>query len=69
MKFVPAIAVVVESNIMIQKAIIVSGFTETDRIREAKKMGVGSYLKKPYLLKNIGIAVKKELDNEKGGLP
>ncbi|MBE9593015.1 MAG: response regulator, partial [Proteobacteria bacterium] len=31
-----------------QKAIIVSGFTETGRVREAQKLGAGAYVKKPY---------------------
>ncbi|MBW2609777.1 MAG: response regulator [Deltaproteobacteria bacterium] len=45
-----------------QKAIIVSGFSETDRVKEAQKLGAGSYVKKPYLLEKIGLAVKKELE-------
>ena len=44
-----------------QKAIIASGFSETDRVREAQKLGVGPYVKKPYTLENIGVAVKNEL--------
>ncbi len=39
-----------------QKAIIVSGFSETERVREAKKSGVGQYVKKPYTLEEIGKA-------------
>ena len=45
-----------------QKAIIASGFSETDRVKEALKSGAGAYIKKPYLLEKIGIAVKAELD-------
>jgi two-component system cell cycle sensor histidine kinase/response regulator CckA len=45
-----------------QKAIIASGFSETDRVKEALKLGAGAYIKKPYLLEKIGIAVKGELD-------
>lgn len=45
-----------------QKAIIVSGFSETDRVREALRLGVGAYLKKPYALESICVAVRKELD-------
>ena len=44
-----------------QKAIIASGFSETDRIKEAQKLGAGQYVKKPYTLENIGLAVKAEL--------
>ena len=45
-----------------QKAIIVSGFSETDRVYAAQALGVGAYIKKPYLTEKLGLAVKKELD-------
>jgi len=45
-----------------QRAVIASGFAETDRVREAQRLGVGPYVRKPYLMQNIGIAVRKELD-------
>lgn len=45
-----------------QKAIIASGFSETERILEAKRIGVGAYIKKPYLLHKIGQAVRLELE-------
>jgi CheY-like chemotaxis protein len=44
-----------------QKAIIASGFSETDRVKEAQRLGAGKYIKKPYTLEKIGIAVKNEL--------
>jgi CheY-like chemotaxis protein len=44
-----------------QKAIITSGFTETKRVKEAQRLGVGAYVKKPYLLDKIGQVVKTEL--------
>lgn len=44
-----------------QKAIIVSGFSETDRVKEAKRLGAGAYVKKPYLMQKIGMAIKYEL--------
>jgi PAS domain S-box-containing protein len=44
-----------------QKAIIVSGFSENDRVKEAQKLGVGGYLKKPYTFEKIASAVKKVL--------
>jgi two-component system, cell cycle sensor histidine kinase and response regulator CckA len=44
-----------------QKAIIVSGFSETDRVKKAQRLGVGAYVKKPYTLEKIGIAVRNEL--------
>jgi CheY-like chemotaxis protein len=45
-----------------QKAVIVSGFAETAEVREAQKLGAGKYVKKPYTLDKIGIAIKEELD-------
>jgi PAS domain S-box-containing protein len=45
-----------------QKAIIVSGFSETDRVRRAMALGAGAYIRKPYVLEKIGLAVRRELD-------
>ncbi len=47
-----------------QKAIIVSGFSETERVREAQGLGSGTYVRKPYALEKIGLAVRRELDRE-----
>jgi len=44
-----------------QKAIIVSGFSETDRVRMAQRLGAGAYLKKPYVMETIGLAIRDEL--------
>jgi len=44
-----------------QKAIITSGYSETERVKEAQRLGATSYVKKPYLLDNIGQAVRDEL--------
>lgn len=45
-----------------QKAIIVSGYTETDRVKEAQNLGAGSFVRKPLTLKTIAHVVRKELD-------
>jgi CheY-like chemotaxis protein len=45
-----------------QKALIVSGFSETNRVKEAQRLGAGAYVKKPFLLEKIGLAVRGELD-------
>jgi two-component system cell cycle sensor histidine kinase/response regulator CckA len=47
-----------------QKAIIVSGFSETDRVKEAQKLGAGAYVKKPYVTEKIGIAIRDELNRK-----
>jgi two-component system cell cycle sensor histidine kinase/response regulator CckA len=45
-----------------QKALIISGFAETDEVKEAQKLGAGRYIKKPFTLEKIGLAVKEELE-------
>jgi len=45
-----------------QKAIIASGFSETDRVKEVQGLGAGVYSRKPFLLEKIGLAVKEELE-------
>ena len=45
-----------------QKAIITSGFSETERVKEAQRLGAGPYIKKPYFLENLGLAVKAEIE-------
>lgn len=46
-----------------QKAVIVSGFSETERIKEAQSLGVGKYVKKPYSLEKIGVTLRIVLDS------
>ena len=45
-----------------QKAIIASGFSETERVKEAQRLGAAHYVKKPYTLESIGVAVRNELN-------
>ena len=47
-----------------QKAIIASGYAETGRIRKAKQLGVGQFIRKPYTMERIGLAVRTELDKQ-----
>jgi len=44
-----------------QKAVIASGFTETERVRKAMELGAGQYIGKPYVLEQIGLVVQEEL--------
>lgn len=44
-----------------QKAIVASGFAESERVREIQRLGAGAYLKKPYTLEKIALAVRREL--------
>lgn len=43
-----------------QKLVIASGFSETERVREIQKLSGCTYIKKPYTLKGLGSAVKRE---------
>ena len=45
-----------------QKAIIASGYSETERVKEAQLLGATTYVKKPYSIEKIGEAVKAELN-------
>ncbi|MCF6246667.1 MAG: PAS domain S-box protein [Desulfobacula sp.] len=45
-----------------QKAIIVSGFSDNDQVKQVQKLGAGEYIKKPYTFEKMGLAVKRELN-------
>jgi PAS domain S-box-containing protein len=44
-----------------QRALLVSGYSETEDVRLAICMGAGRYVKKPYSLLTIGMAIQEEL--------
>jgi DNA-binding NtrC family response regulator len=48
-----------------QKAIIASGYSETDQVKKAQRLGAGEYVKKPYTVQKIGLAIKTELEKRK----
>ena len=45
-----------------QKAVIMSGYAETDEVKRTQELGAGTYIKKPLTLVKMGLAVKKELE-------
>ncbi len=47
-----------------QRAIITSGFSESERVRALMQLGAGAYVQKPYTLEKIGQAVRRELDRQ-----
>ena len=49
-----------------QKAIIASGFSESERVLEAQRLGAGAYIRKPYRLEQIGMALKTQLAGAEG---
>jgi CheY-like chemotaxis protein len=44
-----------------QKALIISGFAETDEVKQAQALGAGRYIKKPATMEKIGLSVKEAL--------
>lgn len=44
-----------------QKAVIASGFSETERVRSALAMGAGAYIKKPYGLETLATTINEVL--------
>jgi len=46
-----------------QKAIIASGFSETARVAEALGLGARQYLKKPYTIAELGVAIRHGLES------
>jgi len=42
-----------------QKTMIVSGYSETDRVKSAEKLGVHKFIKKPYTMQQLGKAIRE----------
>ena len=47
-----------------QKAVVASGFSETSRVRQILALGAGAYVRKPYSLERLGVAVRQVLDGK-----
>ncbi len=47
-----------------QKAVVFSGFSATDRVREAQALGAGQFIRKPFSMQELGIGVKKALQGQ-----
>ena len=47
-----------------QKAIIASGYAPSARVKAMQDLGAGEYIRKPYTLEKIGLAVRRELDRK-----
>ncbi len=45
-----------------QKAIIVSGYAETDDVKETLRLGAGRFLKKPLMIQELAAAIQDELN-------
>jgi len=51
----------VKSFLPDQKALISSGFSESEEVKQTLALGAGGYLKKPYTLADLGVAIKQAL--------
>ncbi len=49
-----------------QRAVIVSGFSSTERVQEMLRLGAAAYIKKPYTQQALGQAVRGALDSAPG---
>lgn len=47
-----------------QKAVIVSGFAETEEVKKTVMMGAHCFLKKPLKIQDLGVAVRKALQSD-----
>jgi CheY-like chemotaxis protein len=45
-----------------QKAIIASGFAETEDVERTLEMGAGAVIHKPYTIEEIGVEIRRQLD-------
>jgi len=45
-----------------QKAIVVSGFSATERVQEMQRLGAGTYVRKPYTVDILARALREQLD-------
>lgn len=45
-----------------QRAIVMTGYSETQRVSEAQRLGAGPYVRKPYTLNQLSMAVRKTLE-------
>ncbi len=46
-----------------QKAIVVSGFSESEDVKETLRLGAGGFIKKPYSMNDFGQAVREVMDS------
>jgi DNA-binding NtrC family response regulator len=47
-----------------QKAIIISGYAPSQRVSEARRLGVGDFVEKPCKMEKLGLAMRRELDRK-----
>lgn len=45
-----------------QRAVIASGYSESDQVKQTQALGAGQYIRKPYAMQTIAAAIRGELD-------
>jgi hypothetical protein len=40
------------------------GYAKTEEVRETQRLGAGTFLKKPYTLQSLGLALEEELNRK-----
>ncbi len=45
-----------------QRAIIASGYSESDQVKQTQALGAGEYIRKPYSIQNIAAAIRRALE-------
>ncbi|MDD2715285.1 MAG: PAS domain S-box protein [Candidatus Wallbacteria bacterium] len=53
----------IKKIVPLQKAVVMSGFSKTESVTETLNLGANTYLKKPFSLKSLALAVKKALES------
>lgn len=51
-----------------QKAIIVSGFSETERVGKFQEFGADNYVQKTYIMERIGVAIRARVGDKSPAL-
>jgi DNA-binding NarL/FixJ family response regulator len=44
-----------------QKAVIASGFSESEDVYQAQKLGARGFIRKPYTMEQLGRTIKEEM--------
>ncbi len=52
-----------------QKAVIASGYSQTEEIRKTMELGAGGFIKKPYTMEELAVAVGNELNKPSQFVP
>ena len=50
-----------------QRAIIATGYSETARVKSTQELGASAFIKKPYTIQQLGMAIRKGLHPHQGG--